>query len=299
MDLAQPGPGSWHRSRRIVAALSLARGLAIFRMSAIIAKVRAEIAEKKPVVGGYAIVFAGDYRFLECPFADGDVLHDDEAFLLATNPALEDDERVTVLELASGKVLAALTPRMARTAGLERKQSLSVQVLQQKLAGAGISLHGADYLFYFGESERVALMQENTGTARQLSQRDEVLFSAFAVTASPQDLDDAFVELDHWAVFGTFEQDRLVSAASAYAWSAYGWDGEQLADIGVLTLADFRGRGQARNTVRALARYAYEQGYHPQYRCQTDNAGSIALAKAAGLTLFGKWQVISPDCSVE
>lgn len=237
--------------------------------------------------------------FWNAPFANGDVLHRDDAFLLTTNPALEDDERVTVLELASGKVLAAMTPRMATTAGLERKQSLSVQVLQQKLARAGISLHGADYLFYFGESERAALMQENTETVRQLSQRDEALFSAFAAAASPQDLDDAFVELDHWAVFGSFEQDRLVSAASAYPWAAYVGNGAPLADIGVLTLADFRGRGHARKAVRALARYAYEQGYHPQYRCQTDNTGSIALAKAAGLTLFGKWQVISPDCSVE
>ncbi|WP_201723527.1 MULTISPECIES: hypothetical protein [unclassified Ensifer] len=32
----------------------------------------------------------------------------------------------------------------------------------------------------------------------------------------------------------------------------------------------------------------------PQYRCQLDNHASAALAKAAGLTLFGEWQPVSP-----
>lgn len=233
--------------------------------------------------------------FWKTPFANGDVLHDDDTFLLVTNPALEEDERVTVLETADGKVLAALTPSLACKVGLDRRQQLSEQVFHRKLDEAGISLHGADYLFYFGESERAALAQEGVDAARQLSERDGAAFSTFEAAASEQDLDDAFVELDHWAVFGSFERGRLVSAASAYPWCAYGWSDARLGDIGVLTLAEFRGRGHARKAVRALARYTYEQGYHPQYRCQTDNTASVALANAAGLTLFGKWQMVSPD----
>lgn len=236
--------------------------------------------------------------FWNAPFADGEVLHDDDVFLLATNPALEDDERVTVLETAGGKVLAALTPTLAAKAGLDRGQKLSEQVFHRRLDEAGIGLHGADYLFYFDESERAALAQERGDAARRLSERDEAVFSAFEAAASEQDLDDAFVELDHWAVFGSFEQDRLVSAASAYPWRACGRNDTRLADIGVLTLAEFRGRGHARKAVRALATYAHEQGYHPQYRCQTDNTSSVALAKAAGLKLFGKWRTISPDCAI-
>ncbi len=243
-------------------------------------------------------LFARDIvDFWESPFAGGEVLHDDGAFLLAVNPALDEDERVTVLETTAGKVLAAVTPSLADKAGFDRGQGLSRQAFQQKLDETGISLHGADYLFYFGESGRAKLAQESEGTARLLSQRDEAVFSTFLAAASEQDLDDAFVELDHWAVFGSFQQDRLACAASAYPWRAYGWNDARLADIGVLTLSEFRGRGFARKTVRALARYSYEQGYHPQYRCQTDNAASVALAKAVGLTLFGRWCVISPDCA--
>lgn len=47
-------------------------------------------------------------------------------------------------------------------------------------------------------------------------------------------MDDANVELDNWAVFGSFEEHRLVSAASMYP-----WDNAQIADLGVLTLTPF------------------------------------------------------------
>jgi hypothetical protein len=34
---------------------------------------------------------------------------------------------------------------------------------------------------------------------------DEAVFAEFQAQASEQDLDDAWVELDHWAVFGTVD----------------------------------------------------------------------------------------------
>jgi len=43
-------------------------------------------------------------------------------------------------------------------------------------------------------------------------------------------------------------------------------------------------------SARALA-----DGYEPQYRCQLDNEPSIALARAAGFTPFGTWDVIRPE----
>ncbi|WP_244590783.1 GNAT family N-acetyltransferase [Xenorhabdus hominickii] len=67
----------------------------------------------------------------------------------------------------------------------------------------------------------------------------------------------------------------------------------QIADTGVLTLESFRGKGHARKVVRAISKYAYIQGYEPQYRCQIDNFASSALARAAGLKLFGKWEIAS------
>ena len=135
------------------------------------------------------------------------------------------------------------------------------------------------------------MLQENSEDGlRQLTEQDDAVFSEFQSSASKQDLDEAYVELDHWAVFGSFEQNRLVSAASVYPWGK-----AQIADIGILTLSPFRGKGHARKVVRSISKYVYDQGYEPQYRCSLDNHASASLAKASGFTLYGKWEVISPD----
>ncbi|MFE7112564.1 GNAT family N-acetyltransferase [Streptomyces sp. NPDC057575] len=71
--------------------------------------------------------------------------------------------------------------------------------------------------------------------------------------------------------------------------------GRTIANFGVLTLPAFRGNGQGRHVVRALARHALSRGHEPQYRCQLDNHASVAPAASAGLTAFGTWVVVSPD----
>jgi len=76
---------------------------------------------------------------------------------------------------------------------------------------------------------------------------------------------------------------------------AYPWGNARIADIGVLTLPAHRGRGHGRAVVRALSKHAAQSGYEPQYRCQLDNHASLAVAKAAGLTHFGTWQVVSTE----
>lgn len=229
--------------------------------------------------------------FWRAQFLNGDVLYSDEVFTVAINPDLDEDSRVMVLETANGQVMAVLTPALADKVGLYQRQDLSEPTFRRKLNEAGVKLHGADYLFYFSEAEKNVLQQENLeGDLRRLTEQDDAVFSEFQSSASEQDLDDAYVELAHWAVFGSFEQNRLVSAASMYP-----WENSQIADLGVLTLTPFRGKGHARKVVRSISKYAYDQGYEPQYRCQLDNLASTALAKAAGLTLFGKWDVVSPD----
>ncbi|MFT9816642.1 GNAT family N-acetyltransferase [Lysinibacillus sp. NPDC056185] len=228
-------------------------------------------------------------------FLNGDVIYNDEIFTVTINPDLSEDSRIMVLETTDGRILAVLSPEMAEKLDLTKGQELSELIFRQKLNEAGVTLHGADYLFYFSEGEKNVLLQESLGgTLRQLTEQDGAIFSEFESSATEQDLDDAYVELDHWAVFGSFEQNRLVCAASMYPWE----EDVQIADLGVLTLTHFRGKGYARKVVRSICKYAFEQGYEPQYRCQLDNEASTFLAKAAGLTLLGKWDVISPDCTV-
>ena len=232
-------------------------------------------------------------EFWRASFLGGDVLLSGDHFVVASNPDLPDNRRVMMLETVDGTLQAVLTPALADRLGLASRRDLTDSVLRQNLADAGITIHGADNLFYYADADKDALLLDDRSPGvRQLTEHDGRVFAEFQAAASDEDLDGAYVELDHWAVFGAFEQGRLVCAASAYPWG-----GAPIADLGVLTLPPFRGRGHGRSVVRSISRYACVQGYEPQYRCQLDNHASVSLARAAGLSFFGTWEVISPDAT--
>ncbi|MET7038153.1 GNAT family N-acetyltransferase [Elizabethkingia miricola] len=224
---------------------------------------------------------------------NGDLWYKDESFTLMINEDLEEDGQIMLFESADNQsVKAVVTPAIMKRIGLTVNDSLSESVFLQLLKDVGISLHGADYIYYYQEGDKKELLETvSIETIRQLSSSDAEVFEHFVSSASEQDLDDAYVELDHWVVFGSFEDGKLVSAASMYPWG----DNEKIADLGVLTLPDYRGKGHAGNLVQAICKYTLQQGYEPQYRCQIDNFASVALAAASGLTLYGKWDLIASD----
>ncbi|MGO1069458.1 GNAT family N-acetyltransferase [Lysobacter sp. CA199] len=230
-------------------------------------------------------------EFWHAAFAGRQTFAGDDGFTIAIAPELSEDRRVMILELSEGPAMATLTPALADRLDLHRRPPSSVAAFRCALRNADVMLHGADYLFYLPQTARPGLLEQSPGDdVRRLTLDDAALFSEFESDASEQDLDDAYVALDHWRVFGAFERGRLVGAASMYPWQS-----ARIADLGVLTLPPFRGRGHARKLVRAMCRHACELQYEPQYRCQLDNPSSVALAKAAGLALFGTWQTVSPD----
>ncbi|AZC17618.1 MULTISPECIES: GNAT family N-acetyltransferase [Pseudomonas] len=233
------------------------------------------------------------YHYWQSSLSALEGLREDGGFSVRVDPGLEDQSRLMLLRTPGGSQ-AVLTPGLAQTLGLAEGPVDTEAAFLARLEQAGIRLNGADHVFYYPRQRHAELLRDTAlGDTRALSAADEQRFARFQSSASAEDLDNAYVELDHWAVFGAFEQDRLVAAASMYA-----WDGSPLADLGVLTLEAFRGRGHARRLVRAICRHALEQGQEPQYRCQVDNLASVALARAAGLELFGQWLVIHPDCEI-
>lgn len=224
---------------------------------------------------------------------NGDLWYKDDSFTLMINEDLEEDGQIMLLESADKQhVNAVITSAIMKRIGLMVNDSLSESVFLQLLKDAGISLHGADYIYYYQEENKKKLLEAaSIETIRQLNASDAEAFEYFVSSASEQDLDDAYVELDHWVVFGSFEDGKLVSAASIYPWG----DDVKIADLGVLTLPDYRGKGHARNLVHTICKYTLQQGYEPQYRCQIDNHASAVLAAASGLTLYGKWDLIASD----
>lgn len=216
----------------------------------------------------------------------GDELHRSAGFRLTVNPDMPDGWRAQVHERPDDAA-AAVSPELAEISGLRDEPSVDVAGFGERFARSGVELHSPDRLFYVTTSDRPGLLDQAAHSpARVLGPDDAKAFSQFEASASPADLDDAYVELDHWAVVGVFEEGRLACASSAYP-----WQGSTLADIGVLTLASARGKGYGRAAVQALCALVYARGYEPQYRCQPDNRASAALALAAGFTPFGSWQV--------
>jgi RimJ/RimL family protein N-acetyltransferase len=209
-------------------------------------------------------------------------------YRVVVDDSLPANRSLTILEPVDRTGLLTLTSAHAASLDLTAGAAVSGSALRSALAVAGIGLNGADHLFYLPVDEHAAVGAEPVpdGT-RQLTDADAESFAHFADAAPADELDEAFVELDHWEVFGTFVDDRLVAAASMYPWA-----GTHLADLGVITLPDYRGRGLAKRTVRSISARALGQGYEPQYRCQLDNSPSIALARAAGFARFGTWDVI-------
>ncbi|MBB3121830.1 GNAT family N-acetyltransferase [Pseudoduganella violacea] len=226
--------------------------------------------------------------FWQETFSGDGILYADERLQITTNPTLNGDEHGMILEPRAGKTLITLKPELASRLDIAAGGSWSVDLLCQRLAATGFALYGADNLFYFPAADLATLMQESIpGDIRQLSQDDQGFFAEFSASATEEDLDAAYVELDHWLVFGAFERERLVCAGSMYAWMA-----SNIADFGMLTLPPFRGKGHGRRLVRAISQSALQRGFQPQYRCQLDNHASIATARAAGLHLYGKWDFI-------
>ncbi|QTC87845.1 GNAT family N-acetyltransferase [Brevundimonas pondensis] len=222
-------------------------------------------------------------------FAKGDLLYADETFRLSVSDDLKDEEQLgQILETAAGTVHALIRPALARRLNVSGKESLSLELFRQRTQEAGARFHGADHLFYFPANAttetRAPLSPE---TARRLTAADEGMFTAFCADITEADMDAAYVELDHWSVFGAFHQGELAGVASMYPWGE-----SRLLDMGVLTAPPFRGQGHAGRLIRLMHQVAREGGFALQYRCQLDNHPSVAAAASTGMKAFGRWDII-------
>src|SRR3972149_3463142 len=155
----------------------------------------------------------------------------------------DEGEDGMLLQPVAGPARALLRPALAARLQLRAQPHWTLAQLQQRLQQLGQHTHGADRVFHFPTATLAALAEHPAPPhIRRLGATDAAAFSAFQATASEDDLDAAWVELDHWQVFGAFDGERLVAAGSMYPWSL----DPAFADMGVLTLPEARGRGHAR-----------------------------------------------------
>lgn len=233
------------------------------------------------------------YKQWIAPFEGGETVREAGAYRFAVADDLDDDERVQILTRPDRTyVLAA--PAVRDLPGVSDARDEAE--LRAALTAGGITLNGPDHLFFLDDATKQRLRDtENPSSVRALTEADRAAFDAFEAGVSEEDLDGASVELDHWMVFGAFEGDTLVAVGSSYPFD----DGVALADMGVVTHPEHRGKGHARSVIYALSRGALAVDHEPQYRCQTDNTASVKLAQGSGFVSIGTWDLPLPDDSDE
>lgn len=110
---------------------------------------------------------------------------------------------------------------------------------------------------------------------RRLELNDKEDLLSLNKTCTPEEVDNAYVEIDHEIILGCFDGDKLVSAASTVDWDAY-------YDIGIITHSDYRKRGLAKRLVYELCLEIFKSGKIPLYRFEVSLFGSAGVAKSLG-----------------
>jgi hypothetical protein len=115
---------------------------------------------------------------------------------------------------------------------------------------------------------------------RPLTPDDADAVDGLSRACTRRDRDRAEVWPSDPVLFGAFQGGRLASAASLRFW------GDVLADVGVLTRPECRGRGLARAAVAALCRWGADHGRIVQYATAAENVASRRVARSLGFALY-------------
>lgn len=140
---------------------------------------------------------------------------------------------------------------------------------------------GASGINYFLDETQFTPANPPAGfKIRQLPPVHDETLTAFFDACDIQDLEAVEIELDNPdpIIFGCFYGDEMVSYAS------HRYEGDTLADIGVLTRPDFRGRGLGKAVVSADALWCLHNNVVAMYRFDVENIPSSKIPRSLGFT---------------
>jgi len=140
--------------------------------------------------------------------------------------------------------------------------------------------------YYLFPSDLPIYSPQHPFRVRQLTTADVDAMSSLHKANTPEDVDEAFVEVDHEVVFGCLLGKQLVAAASGYERAGF-------LDIGVLTHPDFRKKGLGKAVVGSLCKWAIDHGLIAQYRHDALNASSEGVAKSLNFQVYFKSETVN------
>jgi RimJ/RimL family protein N-acetyltransferase len=139
---------------------------------------------------------------------------------------------------------------------------------------------GPAYVGYADETDLIAQRQDNK--IKLINDETKSALINFSKSVNELDWEHSGIEIDQPPIFGYFEGEEILSAASYEIW------GDSIAHIGLVTLPTKRGNGLGKLIVSATADYAINQGLIAQYRTLESNLPSIAIANRLGFQAYAK-----------
>jgi len=170
-------------------------------------------------------------------------------------------------------------------ADLPAKTALSGSDIQDRLPANAILSHDVDFFHYLRPADLPEFTPPQSFSVRQLGPADREDLSALHSHCTPEEVDNAFVEVDHEIAFGCFSGDELAAAASGYRMTGF-------MDIGVLTHKRYRKLGLGKAVVGALCAWSIAHEVIAQYRCDAHNSGSLGVARTLKFQLFFRSETI-------
>ena len=155
-------------------------------------------------------------------------------------------------------------------------QSIEIEQLDRCLPSLSLTQRGTDYYFYwmfdlplFKTVKNIRLLQLSDETALEVLKQ--------SVTSRERELGD--IDIRHPVVMGYFSDNKLLSVGSLIVEN-------NIADIGILTHSEARGKGIGKSIVLALIVEGLKMNLLVQYTSMQKNIASVALANSLGFERF-------------
>lgn len=170
---------------------------------------------------------------------------------------------------------------------LQTPVTLTGEAIRASAHDYPLSITASDVLCYLEPNAFHPVETEAPFRSQRLTPADRAALEGLHTACSEDDVDNAFVEIDHDTVWAVWHDQNVVAAASMYRTRS------SFYDIGVLTHPAFRGKQLGKVVVSALCSYALAQDAMVQYRCHEDLLSSLRLAQALGFRKYFQQETLA------
>jgi RimJ/RimL family protein N-acetyltransferase len=195
---------------------------------------------------------------------------------IVADAKMTERKRVIVNESSRHTVIQAPPAMVSQLkASLDLPRASRAKMVVEALSEVNAKVLWTDFIFHITEGWMPPIADPQV---RVLESSDANALETLKARLSEPDLALGEVTLDHPIAVGVFDGARCVAAAS------FIYYGDDIADVGVITDPDYRGRGSGTMAVTGLLRKRGNRVV--QYSAQEKNIASHKLARNLGLELF-------------